>query len=241
VRGELLLGAGRRFSRGHQLSFYASFASHPANDVHGAFRPKSEAVLQRTGVQAFCFEIRVRHLYPEPTLELSLSPGFGTPMIEAVTGDAKINGIRRIGSQPIALAAAALVIIVIGAGSIAMWRAYSGTSPELDRIAAVRQVQAKAALASEQLTEKTNALDTSQQETIDQLQVVQDQLQAAKRQLAAQQADAKRLSEQVGELSGAIDSLRQSFANAQAPEAPSPRATRSYHHFRHHRHGKSRH
>jgi uncharacterized protein HemX len=167
-------------------------------------------------------------------------------MIEATSDDARFNGIRRIGSQPIALAAAALVIIVIGAGSIALWRAYSGTSPEQDRIAAVRLVQARAALASEQLAEKTKALETSQEESIDQLQVVQDQLQSAKRQLAAQQADNKRLTDQVGELSGAIDSLKQSFASAQAPEASSPRSThsssiRSRHHARHHRPGKSRH
>jgi len=67
-------------------------------------------------------------------------------MIEATSDDAKINGIGRIGSQPIALAAAALVIIVIGAGSIALWRSYSGTSPSRIGIAAVRQVQARAAL-----------------------------------------------------------------------------------------------
>ena len=147
-------------------------------------------------------------------------------MIEATSDDVKINGIGRIGSQPIALAAGALVVIVIAAGSIGVWRAYSGTSPEQDRIAAVRQVQARAALASEQLAEKTKALDESQQELIDQLQVVQDQLQTLKRAFAAQQMDVKRLTEQVGDLSGAIDSLRQSFANAQAPEASSPRATR---------------
>ena len=167
-------------------------------------------------------------------------------MIEATSDDAKINGIGRIGSQPIALAAAALVIIVIGAGSIALWRSYSGTSPEQDRIAAVRQVQARAALASEQLAEKTKALDESQQESIDQLQVVQDQLQTLKRAFATQQTDAKRLTEQVGDLSGAIDSLRQSFANAQSPEASSPRSTRhssirSRHPAGHHRPGKSRH
>jgi uncharacterized protein HemX len=167
-------------------------------------------------------------------------------MIEATSDDLKINGIVRIGSQPIALAAAALVIIVIGVGSIALWRAYSGTSPEQDRIAAVRQVQARAALASEQLAEKTKALDASQQESVDQLQVVQDQLQTLKRAFAAQQMDAKRLTQQVGDLSGAIDGLRQSFANVQAPEAPSPRLTRhssfrSRHHARHHGHAKSRH
>jgi uncharacterized protein HemX len=167
-------------------------------------------------------------------------------MIEATADDAKINGIRRIGSQPIALAAAALVIIVLGAGSIALWRAYSGSSPEQDRIAAVRQAQARTALASEQLAEKTKALDAAQQESIDQLQVVQDQLQTLKRAFAAQQTDAKRLSEQVGDLSGAIDNLRQSFANAQSPEASSPRSTRnssirSRYNARHHRHAQSRH
>jgi uncharacterized protein HemX len=166
-------------------------------------------------------------------------------MIQATTDDAKINGIGRIGSQPIALAAAVLVVIVIGAGSIAFWRAYSGSSPEQDRIAAIRQVQARTTQASEQLAEKTKALETSQEESIDQLQVVQDQLQATKRQLAAQQADNKRLSEQVADLSGAIDTLKQSFASAQAPEASTPRATRhgsyrSRHHVRHHRPGKSR-
>ena len=167
-------------------------------------------------------------------------------MIEATSDDVKINGIGRIGSQPIALAAGALVVIVIAAGSIGVWRAYSGTSPEQDRIAAVRQVQARAALASEQLAEKTKALDRVPAESIDQLQVVQDQLQTLKRAFAAQQMDVKRLTEQVGDLSGAIDSLRQSFANAQAPEASSPRATRHSatrfrHHVTHHRHAKSRH
>ena len=167
-------------------------------------------------------------------------------MIEARSDDAKINGIGRIGSQPIALAAAALVVIVIGAASIALWRAYSGTSPEQDRIAALRLVQARTVLASEQLAEKTKALETSQEESIDQLQVVQDQLQVAKRQLAAQQAENKRLSEQVGELSGAIDSLKQSFASAQAPEASGQHSTRnsssrSRHHASHHRPAKSRH
>jgi predicted negative regulator of RcsB-dependent stress response len=166
-------------------------------------------------------------------------------MIEATSDDAKINGIGRIGSQPIALAASALIIIVIGAASIGLWRAYLGTSPEQNRIASIRLAQARTTLASEQLAERTKALEASQQESIDQLQVVQDQLQAAKRLLAAQQADSKRLSEQVGDLSSAVDSLRQSFASARAPEASSPRASRngsSRHHAkaRHRRPAKSR-
>jgi peptidoglycan hydrolase CwlO-like protein len=70
--------------------------------------------------------------------------------------------------------------------------------------------------------EKTKGLEATQQESIDQLQVVHDQLQTVKRLLSAQQADAKRLSEQVAGLTEAIDGLRQSFASAQASEGGSP-------------------
>jgi uncharacterized protein HemX len=142
-------------------------------------------------------------------------------MMEATSNDSNTAVATRIGSQPIALAAAALVIIVVGIGSIVLWRAYTGISPEQDRIASARQLQARAAQAQEQLIEKTKDLEVSQQESIDQLQVVQDQLQTVKRILAAQQNDTKRLSEQVAGLTGAIDSLRQSFASAQSAETSS--------------------
>ena len=142
-------------------------------------------------------------------------------MMDVTSNDTSTTVGTLIGSQPIALAAAALVIIVVGIGSIVLWRAYTGTSPEQDRIASARQLQARAAQAQEQLIEKTKDLDVSQQESIDQLQVVQDQLQTVKRILAAQQNDTKRLSEQVAGLTGAIDSLRQSFASAQSAETSS--------------------
>ncbi|WP_213289436.1 hypothetical protein [Bradyrhizobium sp. sGM-13] len=134
--------------------------------------------------------------------------------------------VARIGGQPIAIAAAALVIVVLGVSSIALWRAYTGSAPETDRAAATRQLQARAAQASEQLVEKAKGLEATQQESIDQLQVVQDQLLTVRRLLAAQQADTRKLSEQVGTLTEAIDGLRQSFASAQASEptaAPAPR------------------
>ena len=114
----------------------------------------------------------------------------------------------------------------LGAGSIAAWRGYTGTSPEPDRVVAVRQLQARTAQASEQLVEKTKGLEATQQELIDQLQVVQDQLQTVRRLLAAQQTETKKLSEQVGGLTGAIDGLRQSFASAQASEPSSPPSVR---------------
>jgi uncharacterized protein HemX len=126
--------------------------------------------------------------------------------------------IARFGGQPIAIAAAALVIVVVGATSITVWRAYTGSAPETERVVATRQLQARATQASEQLVEKTKGLEATQQESIDQLQMVQDQLQTVRRLLAAQQADSKKLSEQVGTLTEAIDGLRQSFASAQASE-----------------------
>jgi uncharacterized protein HemX len=146
--------------------------------------------------------------------------------MEATSDDTKTNVLRRIGSQPVALAAGALIVVVLAAGSVGLWRAYTGNSPEQERLTSFRQLQARATQASEQLFEKTKSLETSQQETIDQLQRVQDQLQGLKRLVGAQQADAKRLSEQVGSLTGAIDTLRQSFASAQSAEPSDPPVAR---------------
>ena len=116
---------------------------------------------------------------------------------------------------------------MLGVSVITVWRSYTGSvAPETDRVVATRQMQARATQASEQLVEKTKGIEATQQESIDQLQMVQDQLQTVRRVLAAQQADSKKLSEQVGTLTEAIEGLRQSFASAQASEpsaAPAPR------------------
>lgn len=136
------------------------------------------------------------------------------------------SAFARISGQPIAIAAVALALVVIGIGSIALWRGYTGTAPETDRVVATRQLQARTAQASEQLVEKTKGLEATQQESIDQLQVVQDQLLTVRRLLASQQADTRKLSEQVGSLTEAIDGLRQSFASAQANEPAAAPTTR---------------
>lgn len=141
-------------------------------------------------------------------------------MIDVPSEDAKANGIARIGSQPIALAAVALVILLVGAGSIALWRASTGNTPESERVVATRQLQARAAQASEQLVEKTKGLEVSQQESIDQLQALQEEMQSVKRLITTQQAEAKRLTDQVATLATAVDSLRQSFASSHATESP---------------------
>ncbi|MCA1362616.1 hypothetical protein I6F14_17640 [Bradyrhizobium sp. IC3069] len=140
--------------------------------------------------------------------------------------DRPSNTLLRLGAQPIALTAAALLLLIAGVTSIAILRAYTGAAPESDRVVASRQLQARTAQASEQLVEKTKGLEATQQESIDQLQVVQDQLQTMKRLLAAQQADTKRLSEQVTALNESIDGLRQSFASARATEVETPSVTR---------------
>ncbi|SIO46877.1 hypothetical protein SAMN05443247_05789 [Bradyrhizobium erythrophlei] len=146
-------------------------------------------------------------------------------MIELAPRNSNIGSITRIGGQPIAIGAVALILVVLGIGSIALWRAYTGNAPETDRVVAIRQLQARTAQASEQLVEKTKGLEATQQESIDQLQVVQDQLQTVRRLLASQQTDTRKLSEQVGSLTEAIEGLRQSFASVQATE-PAAEPTR---------------
>lgn len=141
------------------------------------------------------------------------------------TANVRADMIARAGGQPIALAAATLLVVVVGVAIVALWRTYAGVSPELDRIAFARQLQqARAAQVSEQLVEKTRGLQATQQESIDDLQVMQDQLRTVRHLLEAQQADTKRLSEQVAGLSEAIDGLRKSFASAQSTEPSDPPA-----------------
>src|SRR4051812_9219533 len=136
------------------------------------------------------------------------------------------NVLRRIGAQPVALAAAALIVVVLAAGSVGIWRTWTGNSPEQERFASLRQMQARSTQAAEQLFEKTKGLETQQQETIDQLQAVQEQLQTVRRLVGAQQSDVKKLSEQLSGLTGAIDMLRQSFASTQSSESSEPATAR---------------
>ena len=145
-------------------------------------------------------------------------------MVELASRHSQLTS--RLGVQPIAIGAVALVLVLFGIGSIALWRVFTGNAPETDRAVAARQLQARTAQVSEALVEKTKGLEATQQESIDQLQEVQDQLQAMRRQIAAQQADNKKLADQVATLTEQIEGLRQAQANAQANEPaaePSPR------------------
>src|SRR3569833_1159352 len=135
-------------------------------------------------------------------------------MIEIARQDPKNGGVR-VARQPVALAASALIVIVLGASAMALWRSHPSAAREQEPPVNTTQI-------SDELNEKTRALEVTQQESIDQLQTLQDQLQTAKQLLATQQEDTKRLSAQVSSLTEAIDNLRQSFASARAAEASAP-------------------
>src|SRR5215216_2589517 len=96
---------------------------------------------------------------PAWSLMLELAPRH-YPRTDTVSRSAA--PVSHFGGQPIVIGAAALAIIVLGIGSIVAWRAYTGTSPELDRVASARQLQARTAQASEQLVEKTKGLEATQ-------------------------------------------------------------------------------
>lgn len=136
------------------------------------------------------------------------------------------NSWHIIGQQPIMVAAVALFLVVMGIGGIFAWRSYSGATPEPERLTAARLTQARVAQVSEQLVEKTKGIEVTQQQSVDQLQVVQDQLQTVQRLLASQQNETRKLSEQVGALTGTLDTLRQSFASIPSPEAANPSSAR---------------
>ena len=134
--------------------------------------------------------------------------------------------LHEIGQQPILITAVALALVILGIGSIFAWRAYSGSTPEPERLTASRLQQARVAQASEQIIEKTKGIEATQQQSIDQLQVVQDQLLTMQRLLTAQQSETRKLTEQVGTLTSTLDNLRQSFASTTASDdKPAARET----------------
>lgn len=134
--------------------------------------------------------------------------------------------LQQIGQQPITITAIALVFVLLGIGSIFAWRAYSGSTPEPERLTAARLQQARVAQASEQIIEKTKGIEATQQQSVDQLQVVQDQLLTMQRLLTSQQNETRKLTEQVGTLTSTLDNLRQSFASTTAgDDKPAARET----------------
>ena len=102
--------------------------------------------------------------------------------------------------------AVALVVILIGLGCVLLQRGFgSNSAAVLPSAAAAARQQ-----ASHELLETTKGLQATQQQAVDQLQVVQDQL-------VAQQVETKELSGQIAALTEKLDALKQSVADIPTP------------------------
>lgn len=100
-------------------------------------------------------------------------------------------------------------LVLIGGGCVTVW-AFNMSSKDGNA-----GVSASAGKSSDELLETAKGLEVTQQQAVDQLQIVQDQL-------AAQQVETKRLSDQVTALTEKLDLLQQSVASAAPPQ---PKAT----------------
>jgi uncharacterized coiled-coil protein SlyX len=106
-------------------------------------------------------------------------------------------------------------VVLIGGGWITLWAAggNSAVAPEPHATAA----SAASRRPSDELLETTKGLQVTQQQAVDQLQVVQDQL-------VAQRAEMKKLAEQITALTEKLDALQQSTHAAGPPSGPQPKA-----------------
>jgi uncharacterized coiled-coil protein SlyX len=96
-------------------------------------------------------------------------------------------------------------LVLFGAGWITLWAAGGGRAvPPAPRTSAASR------RPSDELLETTKGLQVTQQQAVDQLQVVQDQL-------VAQRAETKRLSDQIAALTERLEALQQSIDNIPAP------------------------
>jgi septal ring factor EnvC (AmiA/AmiB activator) len=112
-------------------------------------------------------------------------------------------------------------LVLIGAGWITLWAA--GGSPAVAPSPHATAASAASRRPSDELLETTKDLQVTQQQAVDQLQVVQDQL-------VAQRAETKRLADQFAALTQRLDALQQSIANMQptthvtgSPSGPQPK------------------
>jgi uncharacterized coiled-coil protein SlyX len=101
------------------------------------------------------------------------------------------------------LFAVALGLILVGIGYVMPQRGFASNSAGRSSTSAAEQF-------TNEFLETTKGLQLTQQQAVDQLQVVQDQL-------VAQKAETKKLTEQVGILTLKLQTLQQSVAEIPAP------------------------
>jgi uncharacterized coiled-coil protein SlyX len=118
----------------------------------------------------------------------------------------------------------AATLVLGGGGLITLWAA-GERNPAVVTPAHPLPAAGVSRRLSDELLETAKGLQVTQQQAVDQLQVVQDQL-------VAQRAETKRLSDQIAALTERLDALQQSIANLPAPSthaagpasAPQPRS-----------------
>jgi uncharacterized coiled-coil protein SlyX len=111
------------------------------------------------------------------------------------------------------LFAVAVALILIGLGFVMLQRGFGS-----NRAGVVPSATAATTAhdrVSDELLEATKGLQVTQQQTVDELQVVQDQL-------AAQKAETKKLSEQIAAVTEKLQALQQSVADIPAPSVATP-------------------
>jgi hypothetical protein len=115
------------------------------------------------------------------------------------------------------IAVIAVCVVLVGVAGLILWASGSNSA------AAVSPSAAAIVQAPDDIVDRTRALEVTEQQAIDQLQVVQDQL-------AAQQAEMKKLAGTIEALNAKLDALAQSASNMSAASAdagvPSPKAAR---------------
>jgi uncharacterized coiled-coil protein SlyX len=100
-------------------------------------------------------------------------------------------------------------VVLIGGGWLTLWAA-GGKNSAVATAPHAPTASAGSRRPSDELLETTKGLQVTQQQAVDQLQVVQDQL-------VAQRAETKRLSDQIAALTERLDALQQSVANLPTP------------------------
>lgn len=115
--------------------------------------------------------------------------------------------------------AMALTIILIGLGGALFWDFGSSIMAALPSRASTASVREQ---VSTEILETAKGLGITQQQAVDQLQVVQDQL-------AAQKAETERLSEQIAAVTEKLDAIQQSVASISEPRVAAPPPTPKSH------------
>jgi uncharacterized coiled-coil protein SlyX len=146
----------------------------------------------------------------------------GNSMIDASFSRQRYQVVRAVvGVHGLRALAITLAIILIGLGGALFWYFGSSTVFALPSDARVTAAPAREQVSNE-ILETAKGLGITQQQAVDQLQVVQDQL-------AVQKAETEKLSEQIAAVTEKLDALQQSIASIPAPLVAAPPPTPKSH------------